>query len=90
MDIGVIELDSSSGSESGSDTTTSSSDEANVKQPDVHAYVDEGQLFYKHRKSAIMHRVKDGAQLTAKLSVDAQRDQSASREVFEMFSKGLQ
>ena len=68
VDTGVIELDSSSGSESGSDTTTSSSDEANVKQPDAHAYVDrvpEGQQFYKHRKSAIMHRVKDGQKVAA-------------------------
>ena len=64
----MIELDSSSGSESGSDSTTSSSDEANVKQPDAHAYVDrvpEGQQFYKHRKSAIMHRVKDGQKVAA-------------------------
>ena len=68
VDTGVIELDSSSGSESGSDTTTSSSDEANVKQPDANAYVDrvpEGQQFYKHRKSAIMHRVKDGQKVAA-------------------------
>ena len=68
VDSGVIELDSSSGSESGSDSTTSSSDEANVKQPDVHAFVDrvpEGQQYYKHRKSAIMHRVKNGQKVAA-------------------------
>ena len=83
VDTGVVELDSSSGSESDSDSSTSSSGEANVKQPDVHAYVEtvpEGVLYYKHKKSAIVHKVKVGqkvaacgAQLTVNLRQMAKR-----------------
>ena len=83
VDTGVIELDSSSGSESDSDSSSSSSGEANVKQPDVHAYVEtvpDGVLYYKHKKSAIVHKVKVGqkvaacgAQLTVNLQQMAKR-----------------
>ena len=83
VDSGIVELDSSSGSESDSDSSTSSSGDANVRQPDAHAYLEivpEGFLYYKHRKSAIVHKVKVGqrvaacgAQLTVNLQQMAQR-----------------
>ena len=63
VDQGVVELDSSSGSESYSESSSSSDDDAVVKKPDIHAYselVPEGVEFYKHRKSAIVHEVKSG------------------------------
>lgn len=63
VDQGVVELDSSSGSESSSDSTSTSEDETVVKKPDANAYVEfvpEGFEYYKHRKSAIVHKVKRG------------------------------
>ena len=56
-------MDSSSGSESSSDSTSTSEDETVVKKPDANAYVEfvpEGFEYYKHRKSAIVHKVKRG------------------------------
>ena len=69
VDTGVIELNSSSGSESSSDSSSSSSsDEVIVKRPDVHAFVEiipDGFEFYKHKKSAIVHKVKCGQRVAA-------------------------
>ena len=68
LDTGAVELDSSSGSESDSTSSSSSGDEACVPQRDVHAFVEvvpEGLTFYKHRKSAIMHKVKEGQKVAA-------------------------
>ena len=68
VDQGVVELDSSSGSESSSDSSSSSEGEAVVRKPDVNAYcelVPEGFEYYKHRKSAIVHKVKVGKDVAA-------------------------
>jgi len=68
VDKGIVELDSSSGSESESSSSTSSSGEANVPQRDAHAFVEvvpEGLTYYKHRKSAIMHKVTAGQKVAA-------------------------
>ena len=68
VDTGVVELDSSSGSSSSSEGSSSSDDEAVVKRPDFHAFsekVPDGVDFYKHRKSAIVHKVKAGDSIAA-------------------------
>ena len=68
MNQGVIELDSSSGSDSSSDTSSTSSDGPVVARPDLHAFtgeVPEGMNFYRHRKSSIMHRVKCDGRIAA-------------------------
>lgn len=65
---GVIELDSSSGSDSSSESSSSSTDEAVVARPDLNAFsedVPEGVTFYKHKKSAILHKVKTGLKTAA-------------------------
>jgi hypothetical protein len=65
---GVIELDSSSGSDSSSDTSSTSSDGPVVARPDLHAFTEEvpdGVNFYRHRKSSIMHRVKCDGRIAA-------------------------
>jgi hypothetical protein len=68
VDTGVVELDSSSGSESESTSSTSSCGEASVPQRDAHAFVEvvpEGLTYYKHRKSAIVHKVTAGQKVAA-------------------------
>ena len=63
VENGVVEIDSSSGSSSDSDSSSYSSDEGNVKRPDVNAFIEhvpEGFEFHKHKKSAIVHKVKCG------------------------------
>ena len=68
VDRGVVELDSSSGSGSSSENTSTSEDEVVVRKPDTNAYsetVPEGLEYYKHRKSAIVHKVKSGKDVAA-------------------------
>ena len=65
---GVIELDSSSGSDSESDSSSTSSDGPVVQRPDIHAFSEEvpaDLCYFKHKKSAIMHRVKRDAHVAA-------------------------
>ena len=65
---GIIEIDSSSGSDSSSESSSSSTDEPVVKRPATNAYsetVPDGVDFYKHRKSAIVHKVKCGNHIAA-------------------------
>ena len=60
---GAVEIDSSSGSSSDSSSSSDESDGPAVLKPDVNAFseeVPEGLDFYKHKKSAIVHRVKSG------------------------------
>ena len=68
VDTGVVELDSSSGSESESTSSSSSSGEAAVPQRDAHAFLEvvpDGLTYFKHRKSAIMHKVTTGQKVAA-------------------------
>eukprot|EP00435_Cladocopium_sp_Y103_P046527 s625_g13.t1 len=68
VDQGVVELDSSSGSDSSSDSYSDSSDGPVVPVPDANAYserVPDGINYYKHRKSSIMHKVKPDAAVAA-------------------------
>eukprot|EP00435_Cladocopium_sp_Y103_P068453 s116_g31.t1 len=61
---GIVEIDSSSGSDSSSDSESTSSDGPVVHQPDANAFsetVPEGVEYYKHRKSSIVHKVKPGS-----------------------------
>ena len=65
---GTVEIDSSSGSGSSSDSWSDESGGPAVARPDADAFseqVPEGFEFFKHKKSAILHRVKMGSKVAA-------------------------
>ena len=68
VNSGVVEIDSSSGSGSSSDSSSDESDGPAVAKPDADAFVEhvpEGIEFFKHKKSAIVHRVKINSKVAA-------------------------
>ena len=65
---GIVEIDSSSGSGSSSESSSDESDSPAVAKPDADAFVEhvpEGVEFFKHKKSAIVHRAKIGSKVAA-------------------------
>ena len=65
---GTVEIDSSSGSGSSSDSSSDESDGPAVARPDADAFseqVPEGFEFFRHKKSAIVHRVKESSRVAA-------------------------
>ena len=67
---GVVQIESSSGSESDSsyESSSSSTDEPVVRAPEAVSFSEsapDGFKFFKHKKSAIMHKVKLGCNATA-------------------------